>query len=436
VSSETSSRRRVWPLAVALLGLAAAFLRFETLAARPLWYDEIYTDRICRGASALAEVWQVGAEDGWQHPPLHYALTYLSLGAGDSLASLRLPSALAGVAAVVLLACLGAALFDRRVGLAAGLLLGASVYHVAYSLDARPYALLVALLTGQFLAFAAAARGRRFALLLFVLCGTAAVYTHHAALVVEGVLGLLALGQLAAAWVGRRPEAGVRRHGLRAAALCVASFGAIALLYASQLPNTLQFLASHRERLEETYTLALTPGFLHQVVARWGAGPGWAAVAYEVAFAAGLVAILRQRDRSAGLLLWVAVPFLPYVWIPFAKFFDLRFAIAALPAFHLIVAAGVVFLAERAAAAVRALGGSAAAARAAPPLAGALALGALLVPSLGAYATLRTSRVLCGNFFQDHAILDADGGFCRKHLVLNSLVDPGMLRGRGSPPAP
>ena len=434
--SETSRRAVLWLFGVAALGLAAAFVRFETLGARPLWYDEIYTDRICRGASTLAEVWQVGKEDSWQHPPLHYALTFLALGVGDSLGFLRLPSALAGVATVILLAWLGRALFDAKVGLAAALLLGASIYHVAYSLDARPYALLVALLTGQFLAFDGAVRGRRFALLWFVLCGTAAVYTHHAALVVQGVLGLLALAQLAAAWADRGGDAAARSRAVRAAVARVASFGAIALLYVSQFPNLIQFLVSHQERAEVVYTLALTPGFLHQVVARWGAGPGWVAVAYEVAFAAGVVAILRRCDRSAGLLLWVAAPFLPYVWIPFAKFFDLRFAIAALPAFHLVVAVGVVFLAERAAAAVRALGRPDVAARIALPVAGAVALGVLLAPSAWAYATFRTSRLLCGNFFENPAILDADGGFCRRHLILNSLAEPGLLRPRSAPPAP
>jgi 4-amino-4-deoxy-L-arabinose transferase-like glycosyltransferase len=411
----------VWLVGIATLAVGAALLRFETLGARALWYDEIFTDRVCREATTLAEVWQVGAADSWQHPPLHYALTFLSLRVEDSRGFLRLPSALAGVASVLLLASLGRAWFGTRVGLTAGLLLAVSVYHVAYSMDGRPYAPLVAWLTGQLLAFEAAVRGRRFALLLFVLCGTGAVYTHHAALVAEGVLGLLALAQLWSA----RPRA------LRAAALLLASFGAIALLYASQLPNLIQFLASHRAGPEATYTLALTPGFLHEVVARWGAGPGWAAVAFEAAFAAGVVAILRRRGRSLILLPWLVAPFLVYASIPFAKFFDLRFAIMALPAFHLIVAAGVVSLAGLVAAAVRGLG---AGTRIAWPVAGALALVAFVLPALRAYATFRSSHALCGNFFQDAAVLEADGGFCRRHLILNSLADPGLLTVRSRPP--
>ena len=433
MQSETSRGPLVWLVLVAALGLGAAFLRFETLGDRPLWYDEIYTDRFCRAATSLGATWRAGAVDGWEHPPLHYAVTYLSLQLDDSLTFLRVPSALAGVAAVLLLAGLGRALFDARVGLAAGLLLGASIYHVSYSLDARPYALLVALLTGQFLAFEAGLRGRRFALLLFVLCGAGAAYTHHAAIPVQGVLGLVALGHLAATWRGGTRGSLARRRALRSALATLASFGAILLLYAAELPNLLHFLLAQRERTgaEPVHTLALSPAFLHQVVARWGAGPGWVAVTYELAFAAGVVAILRRRDRSAGLLLWLVVPFLPYVVIPFAKFFDLRFAIAALPAFLLIVAAGVLFLAERAAAVVRAVAG-ASPARAALPVGAALALGALLVPSLRAYATFRSSSVLCGNFFVVPGILEANDGFCKKHLILNSLADPSLLR---APPA-
>jgi len=422
----------VWLVGIAALAVGAALLRFETLGARALWYDETFTDGVCRGAPTLAAVWRVGGEDGWQHPPLHYALACLSFRIEEARGFLRLPSALAGVAAVVALAWLGRAWFGAGVGLAAGLLLGASVYHVAYSLDARPYALLVALVTAQFLAFEAAFRGRRFALLAFVLCGTAAVYTHHAALVAQGVLGLLALAQLAAAVRTTRPRA------LRGAALRLASFGAIALLYASQLPNLIRFLGSHRAPSEPTYTLALGPSLLHDVVARWGAGPGWVAAAYEIAFAAGVVAILRRRDRTRILLLWVAAPFLVYATIPFAKFFDLRFAIVALPAFLLIVAAGVAFLGRLAAAGFRQrarLVAPAVGALALRPVIGALALLVLVAPALRAYATFRSSRVLCGNFFQDAAILEADGGFCRRHLILNSLADTDLLRARG-PGAP
>jgi hypothetical protein len=86
----------------------------------------------------------------------------------------------------------------------------------------------------------------------------------------------------------------------------------------------------------------------------------------------------------------------------------------------------VVFLGELVASGVRAVRGSAGAWLA--PVAGALVLGALLAPSLEAYATFRVSRVLCGNFFYDPTVLDAHGGFCRRHLILNSLADPSLLR--------
>jgi 4-amino-4-deoxy-L-arabinose transferase-like glycosyltransferase len=429
VPSGTSRQRYVWLALIALLGLGAAVLRFETLGARELWYDEIYTDRICRAAATLPDVWRVAAEDGWQHPPLHYALTFLALRLGDSLAYFRLPSALAGVAAVLLLAWLGRTLFGARAGLAAGLLLATSVYHVAYSVDARPYALLVALVVAQYLAFEVAARGRPLAWVLFVLSGSAALYTHHTALVAEAGFGLLAAAGVAAAWRAGPPGAAARRRALRAAAAPLAAFAAIGLLYAPQLANLSQFYAF---QIEAKHTLVLTPGLLYDVVARFGAGPGWPAALFALAFGAGVVAILRRRDRSAGVLVFVVAPFLPYVLIPFSKFFDLRFAIVALPAFHLVVAAGVVFLGELAASGVRALRGPAGACVA--PVAGALVVGALVLPSLSACATFRTSRVLCGNFFLDPAILDAHGGFCRRHLILNSLADPSLLRARSAAP--
>jgi uncharacterized membrane protein len=430
VRSGTSTPRWVWPTALLLLALGAALIRFETLGARGLWYDELFTDDVCRSARTFAEAWGVGERDGWQHPPLHYAATFLALRLGDSPAFLRLPSALAGVAGVTLLAWLGRTLLGARAGLAAGLLLGASVYHVAYSVDARPYALLIALVIAQYVALEAAVRGRPFAWVFFVLAGSAALYTHHTALVAEAAFGLLAAAGVVAAWRAGPGGAAAPRRALRAAAAPLAAFAAIGLLYAPQLANLGRFYAL---QIQAKHTLALTPGLLLDVVARFGAGPGWPAAWFTLAFLAGVVAILRRRDRSAGVLLFVVAPFLPYVLIPFSKFFDLRFAIVALPAFHLVIAAGVVLLGELAAAGVRAVRGSAGVFVA--PVAGALALAALLAPSLEAYATFRGSRVLCGNFFWDPAVLDADGGFCRRHLILNSLADPSLLRER-SPATP
>src|SRR5207248_4339625 len=79
-------------------------------------------------------------------PPLYYLLAHAWLALGDDEAVLRTLSALLGALAVPLLGLLGAALFERRVGLLAAALLAGAPAHVFYSRDARMYPLLTLLL--------------------------------------------------------------------------------------------------------------------------------------------------------------------------------------------------------------------------------------------------------------------------------------------------
>nr|HID12359.1 hypothetical protein [Anaerolineae bacterium] len=131
-----------------LLILLAAFLvRMVHLQARPLWYDEAFAilyaalppARMVYGT--VTPVAGAGAAD--VHPLLYYFLLHGWMGlVGRSPLAVRFLSVLLGMLTVALLWRLAAWCFSRRVGLAVGLLAAVNPFHVAYSQEARMYALL------------------------------------------------------------------------------------------------------------------------------------------------------------------------------------------------------------------------------------------------------------------------------------------------------
>lgn len=130
-------------LVLLLLAILASAVRLETISTRPLWADETITKLVVARGS-FAEVIEATETEWWgAHRPLYFAVTYPHMLADASDASLRLSSVEAGVLTVLVLAGLGAMLFGRATGIVAGLLLSLCVYHIEYSQDARPVALLM-----------------------------------------------------------------------------------------------------------------------------------------------------------------------------------------------------------------------------------------------------------------------------------------------------
>jgi mannosyltransferase len=158
------TRERLLDVAVIAVPAALALiLCLIDLTARSLWLDE---------AASVAIASQHGAAFG--HAVAHdggnmlayYALLHVLIGwFGDGPLVIRLPAAVATAAGVGALSALGLRLFDRRIALAAGLLAAVSLPLVYWGQNARGYALMVALVSGSFLAFVvmlqASARGKR-----------------------------------------------------------------------------------------------------------------------------------------------------------------------------------------------------------------------------------------------------------------------------------
>src|SRR5262245_31348350 len=127
-------------------GLAGAVLRLYHLGGPSLWLDEYITAWVVEPsslASALARVHQ--ALPG---TPVYYVAAWGAArlwGAGE--AALRLPSAVAGLAAIGLAYGLGRDIAGKRPegGLAAALLVALARPPVVAALDARPFSLAIAL---------------------------------------------------------------------------------------------------------------------------------------------------------------------------------------------------------------------------------------------------------------------------------------------------
>ncbi len=131
-----------WP-GLALVLVAGAALRFATLDAQSLWYDEAVTAHLM--TLDLPALWRA-IPDSESTPPLYYVLGWLwthVLGTGE--AGLRSLSALLGTATIAVVWALGRRLGGERAGLAAAALVAFNPMLVWFSQEARGYALLALL---------------------------------------------------------------------------------------------------------------------------------------------------------------------------------------------------------------------------------------------------------------------------------------------------
>jgi mannosyltransferase len=165
----------------ALLALGLCLVR---LRGRSLGFDEAATVAIAseHGAALRSAI----AHDGGNMSG-YYVLLHLLISAfGHGGLVLRLPSAIAAGVAAGFTSALALRLFDRRVALAAGLLMAVSLPLVFWGQSARSYAFLTALSAGSFLAFSALLESPRPRLswVAYVLCTTLALYASLMAVLI------------------------------------------------------------------------------------------------------------------------------------------------------------------------------------------------------------------------------------------------------------
>jgi uncharacterized membrane protein len=134
-----SHRQRI-AIVLVLLGVAAG-LRLHGISRQSLWFDEAATVHIV-GLPFAEMIERIKTDE--RTPPLHYLILYAWTRAfGNSEMSVRLPSAIAGTAAVGILYLLVRNLFGGTEAIFAILMLALSRYHINYSQEARAYSLLL-----------------------------------------------------------------------------------------------------------------------------------------------------------------------------------------------------------------------------------------------------------------------------------------------------
>lgn len=322
---------RYWTLAAALILLAAFGYVAGGLLADSLWDDEAWSAWAVRSPYLADTLARVRAD---VHPPLYFMLLDVwTLAAGDSPLALRLPSAWFALIGLAAAGATGARLFDRRAGLAAMLLLGASGFFVYYAREARMYSLLLTLATlaaGAYLRWRARPNWRRALAYSGLLAGL--FYTHYAGLLVA--LALALHHSLTRRWRRARPAG-------RGAPIPYLLAAALALPW---LPAALEQL-----RANPSGPLAAP------VATDWGALAALALVTTGgcgglllLPFALGSGLPRLRQDWPAALLvgLWLLLPaallLAANAWL--APAFQVRYVLASLPAGALLAACGLRWL--------------------------------------------------------------------------------------------
>ena len=299
---------------VGLVVLLLAFgLRMVRVQARALWYDEAFAvlyaslspERIIYGTVTPVE--GAGAAD--VHPLFYYFLLHGWMGiVGRSPLAVRFLSVILGVIAVALLWQLAAWCFDQRTGLVVGFLAAVNPFHVAYSQEARMYALLglAAVATAWALLRALETEGLRRWWVFYAVAAACTLYAHNL-----GAFVLLALHLLVVVGCVRRRQ---WRH--RLLLLALADLGAL-LLFApwliGVLPGQLGFVGRGywltRPGVREIIHAFMLPTFtFYEPVSFWLLG---------LEFFTGVVVLVllalrgwRMRSRAGWFLLLCWVPIL------------------------------------------------------------------------------------------------------------------------------
>lgn len=320
--------------AISAILLVAAGLRLWGLDRNPLWNDELFSWHIGSLPTFAAVVADGVGPD--VHPPGYFLLLHLVIRfIGDSEALLRLPSALAGVAAVWVVYLVGKKLYTEKEGLIAAALLAVSWPGVYHAQNARPYALVLLAVIAAFYFWIdilrtldAEQRPRLPSTAGYVLAGITASYLHYFGLQIIALQGAC----LAAVFIARP----------KALLTIAVVYSVIVLAYVPWLPAMLAQMTDHPSfwiKKPELFSAASW-----QVFAAFHL-PVWLSLPLVVpALALGTTIALKRRLSSDAIVIgWCALPFLAaYLQsIVATPVLTSRNLTVILPAIYLLVARGI-----------------------------------------------------------------------------------------------
>jgi len=356
VPDSTARKTKALLLGVTLLAFA---LRLYHLSFQSLWRDEV--DAVLFAQRDLPAILATFVQPGQNGPLYFLSLHFWLAAAGTSEFALRFFSLLFGLLTVPLLYALGRRLLGVRAGLMAALLLAVSPYHVWYSQEGKMYALVAFLAVLSLYLFSRALAENRWAWWLSYLAVTGlALYVHFFAPLL--ILVALAWFLLSGRW--RRPTLG--RLALALAGLALVALPIVRWLLPVLLtPATTGYPFYGLGDMAAALFWAFSLGFRPQ--------PGLLPLAlFALLLLAGLLtspspvadgggdglsrpvdtnmwgATTRQGWGLGFLAAWLVLPLLAvYLVCLYRPVFTDRYLILILPAFVLLLAAGLVNLAKR-----------------------------------------------------------------------------------------
>lgn len=168
-------RTRLLLAAIVVVGLLLRLASYRNA----LFGDELSTYFVVRGHGLQRMVWIIRSEQE-QTPPLYFVTAWLAAKLGGGVETLRLPSLLAGLAAIPVVHALGVRTVGRRAGLVAAALVALSPFLIFYSTEARSYSLLMTLgLVSTYALVRALESGRVRWWGLYAAASSAVMYTHY-----------------------------------------------------------------------------------------------------------------------------------------------------------------------------------------------------------------------------------------------------------------
>lgn len=289
-----------------IVAIACAY-RFYHLDYFSLWADEAWGMIACERGSLKAMLVNLIVADN--HPPGYQTMLYVWIKLfGSSDFSVRLPSALAGILAVIAVYLTGKKHFSPFTGLAAALLLTGSFQAIYYSQEARAYSLMLCFYAASSFAFMNIFldRSRKLAdFMLFWISSFFLICMHYIGSVLYAAQGIVFLVLLA-----RKPD----RHFFL---LGVKTFSPALILYSPWLPTmyrhatTLSFWAKKPDWNDFTnmWGFILGPGKMLAAIQLAGIAMAFLLVSYKI-----LTRSSSHSDSTAAK----AVTLLGLLFIPMA----------------------------------------------------------------------------------------------------------------------
>ncbi|NWJ44503.1 MAG: glycosyltransferase family 39 protein [Chloroflexi bacterium] len=338
-------------LAVGLLTGLAFLVRRNSLGNQSLWFDE--ADLVARASDNLGKILENFFKAG-ENGPLYTLLMHFWIQIfGNSELAVRTPSLLAGTTAVPLLYLAARKLGGTKVALLAALLLTLSPYNVWYSQDAKMYPLALCLTLASVWLFLKALEDRRWRWwVAYIIITTLGFYIHVMAAMIVGVEIAYYFGLR---WYKKSPNL---YNGKR----ILISFGLLTLPY---LPLALwQLIALWDGTVGATWFVPVSlPEMLNSLLRRFALNRSvepWetiGALVFLVLAILGLFKVWRKPSRTENNAFFSPAIFLTlYLVLPILSFYLLttriplfaeRYLLIASPAYYILAAMGLVWLATR-----------------------------------------------------------------------------------------